>query len=165
MHRMREDVTAEGCIDDGPVTPLPCSNQIQTDPVGNGQEPSGGCILTGPEIRAGGVVLNKSLCNEMRAVSEYRNVRVMRQLELLFCSERGDVRRARSMPPASELQAHSGERPRCETLYVYLTALSTPCAWSVRCGAGAWRGVLRLPLADREAGESTEVPVATWDRF
>ena len=35
--------------------------------------------------------------------------------------------------------------------------LPTLCATTVRCGAGAWRGVLRLPPTDREVGECTEV--------
>ena len=35
------------------------------------------------------------------------------------------------------------------------------CATSVPCGAGAWRGVLRLPPANREVGECTGVHMLT----
>ena len=75
------------------VTPSTCSNQIQTDPKGNRGGPCRGSNLTGPGIRAEGVVLNISLCNEMRTVREYdwwgsRNVRAVRQLELLFFPKR-----------------------------------------------------------------------------
>ena len=75
------------------MTSPACCNQFQADPEGDGYESSGDSNLTGPGIRAEGMVLNVSLNNEMRTVSEYewcrnRNVRVIRQLELLFFPER-----------------------------------------------------------------------------
>ena len=122
------------------VTSLTCRNQFQTDLEGDGHEPSGG-NLTGPGFRAEGMVLNMGLCNEMRTVSGYdwwrsRNVRAVRQLELLFFRERerGDVRRSRSSQLRDFQDVKLGT---CN-----LQNLSMLCATSVRCGTGAWRGVL-----------------------
>ena len=53
------------------VTSLACSNQFQTYPEGDGDEPSGGSDLAGSGIRGEGMVSNVGLCKEMRTVSEH----------------------------------------------------------------------------------------------
>ena len=63
------------------------------DPEGDRDEPGRISTLTGPAIRAEGVGLNMSLCNEIRRVSQYcwwrrLEVRVLRQQELSFFPER-----------------------------------------------------------------------------
>ena len=41
----------------------------------------------------------------------------------------------------------------CYILHLQCAELSTLCAATVRCGAGAWQGALQLPPADRQVGE------------
>ena len=69
-----------------------CGCQTQADPDGDRDEPGRSSNLTGPGIRAEGAGLNLSLCNEMRTVNKHcwwrhREVRVLRQQELLFFPE------------------------------------------------------------------------------
>ena len=75
------------------VTSLASSNQFQTYPEGDGDEPSGGSDLAGSGIRGEEMVSNVGLCKEMRTVSEHdrwrmRNVPVILLLELLSFQKR-----------------------------------------------------------------------------
>ena len=95
-----------------------------------------------------------------------RNVWVIRLLELLFFPRR--------KAPFEDLDP-SWWRGRCELvvgnfqdviLRTYNFAeLVTQSAATVHCGAGAWRGVSRLPPADQQVGECAVEPEPARDPF
>ena len=111
MHKIARGSGAPVCRgwhSEQPVTQSACGNETQADPEGDRDEPGRSSNWTGLGIRAEGVGLNISLCNEMRTVNQYCwwrrwDVRVLRQ-QVVLPRETGDVRRCRTSPPVLELR-------------------------------------------------------------
>ena len=127
------------------------SCQLETNPERTREELRRCPNMTGSGVHGKGTVPNVRFSNNMRTVSKQagryqRNERASRLLELLLAPQEKAL--LEDLDPCCW-------RMSCKPV-VEDSELSTLCA-TVRSRAGVWQRVLRLPLADRPAGERAAV--------